>query len=69
MSNEIDLMRYLVSGHNGNLLNNAVDTINSFVEDKEHFTVWLYDEEGHSLKLDSKLTAVLMEFDKEYKTR
>lgn len=56
------ILNLLISNHNNNILKDAIDTLNSFVEDSEHFKLYLYDENGNSFIPKSKIKPVLVEF-------
>ena len=65
--NSSDILTFLAFNHDATLLNKAVETLNSLLEDSENCTLYLYDEEGNVFKPKGRITPFLMQITKEEK--
>ena len=59
-----DLATFLSFSRDATLLDKAIETLNSFLEDSENCTLYLYDEEGNIFKPKGKVKPFLMEITK-----
>ena len=64
--NVSDLTTFLAFSHDATLLDKAIEILNSFLEDSENCTLYLYDEKGNIFKPKGKIKPFLMEITKNY---